>query len=567
MHMTKILLITVLCTAFFLSPTASVSDQTENAHADIKDRFWALFLNGDIDSIELALDDLEAQVASGDIAHKYQLMVYDQFATTHGDIGDLIARWVEKYPWSKHSATAAMNWHKHHAWLFRGTRLASETHPRAFAAMQEHFEAAAVYGDIVLRTYPEFVPAATSYAGLFLTQLDRSLAPAFLERVFEARPSRYVLSSVVHAFHPPWGNDVGMVRRLCQTFGPMVPERHDYDAETCKAQAAIRGDIEDFGMLIAAQRLLDRHPEKFNLDARLKDAKYSRPNQDKLFALLEASGGAHLEYFSRNDIAQNPEFFEPILDRAVAHLESRLDRDPHNNRVISYLVRAIDEQYALEVVKRQRLVDRFLEQFGDRLDDPENISDEDREKLVENGREFNAFVEEIAWQTEVRVIEVETQIGETGIFDPEMWDLTARSASRGVWGDRVSLAERISSEEKAYRAAVNKLIFSNYAIRNFDTLESTMFRLMSAVKAPIRDGTNDPSVAGIDLQEIHQDYSCRAVRAQRLARHICEARDCDKDWSPGVNLIARLNNFLIDVAECPKMESAALEDLVYPEPE
>ena len=62
---------------------------------------------------------------------------------------------------------------------------------------------------------------------------------------------------------------------------------------------------------------------------------------------------------------------------------------------------------------------------------------------------------------------METQIGETGVFDPEMWSLTARSASRGVWAEGTLLAERISREEKAYNAAVNKLIFSNYGDPKF----------------------------------------------------------------------------------------------------
>ena len=88
-----------------------------------------------------------------------------------------------------------------------------------------------------------------------------------------------------------------------------------------------------------------------------------------------------------------------------------------------------------------------------------------------------------------------------------------------------------------------------------------------AVKAPIRDGTDDLSVAGIDLQAMHEEYSCRVVRAQRLARLACKAQGCVQDQAPGANLVERLNWYLIDIAECPGMESASPEDLLYPEPE
>ena len=171
----------------------------------MEDKFWALFLAGDIDGIELALDDLEVQVSVGRIAMGTQTRVYDLLGTTHPEIGTLIARWTDKYPLSKHAQTAAMLWHSHRAWLFRGTRIASETHWRAFEAMQTEFEQAEAWGRDVVETHAEFIPAQLGYAALFLHHLDRTEAPDFLARTFAARPNKYVVSSIVDAFLPKWG--------------------------------------------------------------------------------------------------------------------------------------------------------------------------------------------------------------------------------------------------------------------------------------------------------------------------------------------------------------------------
>ncbi len=521
------------------------------AAATTQEELFQMILQGDLPTLEAALDAVDDEVKAGIRHPDRQRALYELFSTTHPETIALLERWRAEYPRSRH-ARAGWMWHNRHLGLImRGERSARYTSREAFAGFYGHGGIALEMAHQLIAEEPGFLPGSDGMFRLLAMGGPRHDANGFLEDVFEVRPNTGTLDRFVDAFTPNWGGSWHFMQEACRAYAPRVLDRANYDGEICIAEAFLR---HHYTLRQVSTGPLEIAGRRFNDLSLRAQAHFEIMNGDagKAETAIDAYRAApHSLQIARdlfNHYSQtfriDPQNKERALERMAEEkslLEALLRYDPYFPSLLREMVQVIENMGHYEIYEPGLAINyQIFEVVRDAGFEPDLLNEAKPEDVLppDLAAEVSALFEKQRafrdrYEAEVSQpkAELQTRAYRFGKTDPAIWQTRANELMR---------TEKLEDLPKMRDALRGAVYFSNYEPTQ---LQYMFYQNMNRFER-ITERWNDQPFSSDPAFEERAETRAFACEAAWAARHLDAICPAGKDGQrPCMAWMARWEDF------------------------
>lgn len=535
----------------------SIYAVTARADTEMTDRYWEMFLAGNIDEIEAELDDLDGAVKAGQRSYGDQRKVYGLFSTTHPDIENLLSDWRKKHPDSRHAMAGEMWRSLYVAWLYRGVSSTRYTHPSAMSEFRHRLSESQYLADELYKKHIDFIPGTDGK--MVLLRTDFRGAEKALDKVLRATPNIGSLTRALTAFAPRWHGSATELRRICRKYAAVVSKYENYPADACIANAYAKADLDGFLEKAYIRTGIDKYTDLIDYQVLLKDALYTRPDEAKARAAFAKRTEAEPRFASElSKMVGDRSIWQEEREREKREDALNFERDPNNPNTIS------DQVHVLQSDVQKQMQELFTNTIINAQEDGLITNDNPTAEQLRYGRELNQKVSDDARKLHEKVLaEIDQHLqrgADIGRFDPFYWFIRSRNGSRS--------SKLGYFEDKMFKLRMS-VLYSNYMPRYLKSYYGHALDTFRNVSKIVERDDYDVLPAYDKPKEILEHLACESVRAARLLEQHC------KSLKYGVTCLndddfPQPKAFLKDARHrklCPKFRLGAIEYLYIEEPD
>lgn len=493
----------------FLVLILSGNAVTVRADTEMTDRYWEMFLAGNIIEIEASLDQLDQDVKEGSTDYGDQRMIYSLFSTTHPDILELLEDWRDQYPNSRHAMAGEMWSSLHIAWLYRGTNYSRYTYHSAMSEYRSRISLSQYLADELFKKHIDFVPGTDGK--MVSLRSDFRDAEQAMDKVLRATPNIGSLERALVAFQPKWHGSADDLRRLCRKYAPIVSKVEEYPTHACVANAYASARLDGFLEKAYIRTGIDKHAEHINFDARMKDALTLRPDKEKALAIFAERKQAETRFAS--DLARmfdDSSIWYKEREREQQEEVLAFERDPNNPQTI------IDQMHSLGSLA-QRQSQKFFQEAMQQVENEGLMRDDLTPVEVERRRELNQIAmrksEDFGDETDQKITELLERGADIGRFNPRFW--VVRALEKRGW----DLKDYMGMTHAFQMSVLYSNYMPHYVKINFGetyTAYNKFIELIENEELTVSGGIDKP-------KEIMKHLACEVVRAARLLEQHCKS--------------------------------------------